>query len=573
MILGHHLPRMSHSSSLTIVPNTIGKMLGEKNLCVPLSQRSYRWKDEHIEYLFQDIEDALDDKEYFVGSIVSIQDSGKTFIYDGQQRLATTMVLIAAIRDFMLQNDDPDAATTESEFLISRKRQSSSSDPHLRLNAEDADFFRERILLRATDAPRMTAQPQKPRDSHKRIESAARIARKKVQSIVSGRSPKDSAKLLNKWLDFVKEKLTVIWVQVADQKTAFRIFETMNDRGLKLSAADLLKNYLHAEAEDLREEIIQKWSAMAGVLETIDGEEENVVEYVRCFWITEHGHTRTKDLFDEIKKEVTSPTKAVAFATKLERTAQDYAAIIMSSHEQLAKRGEEVAVKIDTIREFGVTQLRPLILAAFRKFKPMEFSKLLDGCVTWTVRTLIAGVPSGTIEGHYSKNALAVTNGTYATAREVLKAMATIVPDDARFESAFKTATVSSPKLARYYLRAMQRCADGESEPQYLPNSDQNTITLEHILPLVPDSTWKHFSADEHKRYVKRVGNLALLPKKVNSDIKSISYKDKKEVMASATEYSLTLEAVKDQERWKPADIDERQALLAELAVRTWPLL
>lgn len=548
-------------------------MLGDKNLCVPVSQRSYRWKDEHIEDLYQDIQAALDDKEYFLGAVVSIVDAGKTFIYDGQQRLATTMILIGAIRDYLIKNEDADGETAESEFLISNKRQASSPDPHLRLNSEDSDFFRDRVLLRESDPAREAAEPQKTRESHKRIEAAAKIAKKQVAAIVASRTPMDASKQLNKWLDFIKDKLTVIWVQVADQKTAFRIFETMNDRGLKLSAADLLKNYLHATADDRRDEIIQKWSSMTGTLETIDGEEENVVEYVRCYWITAHGHTRTKDLFDQIKQNIISPAKAVNLASDLEKAAQEYAAIILSSHERLAKRGEGVRAKIETIRELGVTQVRPLILAAFRKFKPLEFSQLLDGCVSWSVRTLIGGVPSGTIEGYYSRNALAISKGTLKTAREVKKAMAPIIPDDRKFEDAFKTATVSNPKLARYYLRALQNFEDRKTDPQYIVNPDQLTISLEHVLPLTPDASWKHFRPDEHKRYVKRIGNLALLPTTVNSELKSISYKDKKTVMGKVTEYSLTQEVVKDKDTWNAADIDERQARLAALAVKTWPLL
>lgn len=160
----------------------------------------------------------------------------------------------------------------------------------------------------------------------------------------------------------------------------------MNDRGLKLSSADLLKNHLYAVADDRRDEVIQKWQSMTAVLETIEGEEENIVEYVRCFWVTGHGHTRTKVLYDKIKEKTTNKSKALTLASDLEEASQDYAAIFLSSHEKLASRGQNVRTKIEVLRSLGVTQIRPLLLAAFRRFSSKEFDKLLDDLppISWT---------------------------------------------------------------------------------------------------------------------------------------------------------------------------------------------
>lgn len=79
------------------------------------------------------------------------------------------------------------------------------------------------------------------RGSHHRIESEAKIAAKHVSDIVSAYRSEDKPKALNKSVKFVEEGVKVIWVTVVDEAGAYMIFETMNDRGLKLSAADLLK--------------------------------------------------------------------------------------------------------------------------------------------------------------------------------------------------------------------------------------------------------------------------------------------------------------------------------------------
>ena len=564
---------MATSDSVAITSDTIGSLLKGKNLQVPLSQRSYRWEKEHVTDLYQDMNAAIleNGDEYFVGSVVGIKQKGVTSIYDGQQRLATTMILIAAIRDYFYRSNDIKTATLiESESLISTDRETQDETPHFKLNAEDGQFFLNSVLRCPGHADRKSAQPQ--RESHKRIKAAAQIAADFIGTSIAHNLPPDKAvKQLHRWLNFINESLQVIWVQVGDERTAFTIFETMNDRGLRLSAADLLKNRLYAMGEDRRDEIIQKWQSMSATLETIEGEAENVVEYVRCYWIVGHGPTRTKVLYDEIKKEAANKSRAVSLASDLEIVAQDYAAILLSSHEKLASRGASVRAKIEVLRQLGVTQVRPLLLAAFRNFSPKEFDHLLDACVSWSVRTLLSGVSSGgTLEGYYSRNALKITKGERPKTAEIKADMAKIMPDDARFKLAVATANVANQALARYYLRAMQRSADGEAEPQYIPNPGQE-VTLEHILPNRPGLDWSHFSLEDQKAYLNRLGNQVLLPAKVNSKLGNASYSVKKSALAAPENFSLTREAAMHV-KWGTEEIVARQKRLADLAVKTWPI-
>ena len=532
----------TQTASIEIKSSTIGLILQEKNLCVPLSQRSYRWETEHVEDLYKDINAALlaNLDEYFVGSIVAIRSQGKTYVYDGQQRLATSMILISAIRDYFLEvADEETARLIEAETLLSKHRRTHEEAPHLKLNAEDHHFFNNRILLRPDSTERKAAKVQ--RDSHKRIEEASKLAREFVRkTITAGLQATQATDHLHRWLDFLKESLRVIWVQVSDERTAFTIFETMNDRGLKLSSADLLKNHLYAIADDRRDEVIQKWQSMTGVLETIEGEEENVVEYVRCYWVTGHGHTRTKVLYDKIKEKTTNKSKALSLASELEEASQDYAAILLSSHEKLASRGQNVRTKIEVLRSLGVTQIRPLLLAAFRKFSQREFDKLLDACVSWSVRTLLSGVPSGTIEDYYARNAFEITTNKIKKPNDIKSDLAKIIPDDTRFKMAVATAHVANHHLARYYLRALQRCADGQREPQYIPNPGAE-VTLEHILPTKPGVDWKHMTPEEQKANLNRLGNQVLLSATVNSKLGNASFTTKEPAL-NAAQFSLTKE-------------------------------
>src|SRR5205807_7567912 len=85
----------------------IGAALSHNRLVVPMNQRDYAWEEEHVQDLFQDFAQAITHGTYFLGTIVLThgeQDGPE--VSDGQQRLATTTILLAAIRDYLFENNN-----------------------------------------------------------------------------------------------------------------------------------------------------------------------------------------------------------------------------------------------------------------------------------------------------------------------------------------------------------------------------------------------------------------------------------------------------------------------------------
>jgi hypothetical protein len=554
---------------------TIGHALKDRKLFVPIHQRSYAWEKEHIEDLYQDLQKAINDgsPEYFLGSIVVIRTAvDRVEVNDGQQRLATSMILIAAIRDYFHKSgDDKSAQLTEEAYLFSTDRKSHQTKARLYLNAEDHEYFEKRILRRANDPDRIAIKKIKPiiKDSHRRISKAADIAAKHVAGVVKNLRDSDKGDQLHKWLDYLEESARVIWVEVSDERTAYFIFETMNDRGLRLSAADLLKNHILALAGDRRMEVFQKWNAMTATLDTLGEHDDTVVNYIRYLWIANNGPTRTRDLYDEIKTIVKNATSAVRLAAELEARANDYVAILTSSHEMWASYSPEVRKQIDTLSHLGVLQMRPLLLSAVRKFSKSELPKLFQACISWAARYLLSSVQPGALEHPHGISAKKIAAGDIQTVKQLLSELANVIPNDEKFKAAAAVASVPKAHLARYYLRALQMQSDGQSEPQYIPN-DSSQVTLEHILPENPQDNWSHIPEDTAKAYYKRLGNQALLAGTVNSKLGNAGYAEKKQALAESP-FSLTKEAAKFNS-WGVDEITKRQERLAELAIKTWPL-
>jgi hypothetical protein len=155
----------------------VGSLLREGRLVVPPNQRSYAWEDRHVQNLLQDLNEAItnDQDEYFLGTVVLIEPPRTVpSIADGQQRIATTTILLARIRDrlFALRRDGA-AQSIDHQFLRSTDIETEEQVPRLTLNLEDNDYFKGCILA----SPRDSGFDPKARDAQAIRSSNKRLAR------------------------------------------------------------------------------------------------------------------------------------------------------------------------------------------------------------------------------------------------------------------------------------------------------------------------------------------------------------------------------------------------------------
>ena len=549
----------------------IGRSMMNRKLRVPFYQRSYAWEDKHILDLFSDVEKAMaqNEPEYFLGSIVTTKvDADRPEVSDGQQRLATIAILLAAIRDYYYNTGNPDddrrADNISITYLQSEDLVTLQAIPRLLLNDADNEFFQKSILA-YPDSPERLIEPTK--ESHRKIARAAELAKNYVDEISKLPNPNER---LAKLVAYVIDSVKVIWVSVSDDSKAFILFETLNDRGLALAISDLLKNFLFGLAADRVSEVQQRWMQMIGTLESIESE-EIVVTYIRHLWSSKYGLTREKDLYSDIKNKIHNKSQAVQFATELQANSILYSAMLNPSHDIWQKFGPTARDHMNTLNQLRMIQIRPLVLSVLDNFPVKEVQKTLRLMVSWAVRFLIVGgLGGGTLENHYSQSAKEIRDHAIRSADELASKIKVIVPSDKIFMNAFDTASVSPSYLARYYLRALERQKRGEKAPELIPVDNPEVVNLEHILPLHPSSLWNHISEEDKAAYTKRIGNLALLKTRINTEAGNDTFNYKKQFYKQS-EYILTSE-VGQYDNWTIDEISIRQAELAKLAVKTWPL-
>jgi hypothetical protein len=515
----------------------LGGLLRQYHLRVPQYQRNYAWGNDEVREYLDDITNAQSDKpiDYFFGTVVLAQRSDNTLeVIDGQQRLATTYMLISAVRNSLSAlGATDDADDLDKTFLNSLNLSKGKRSPKLVLNVDDNALF---VQTLATPQPAVSTGPRKqsagirPEGASNRKLVAAWTA---IQAFVSEsvKGEARAAKDLLTLVGFLDKNARVIRLIVPDEISAYTVFETLNDRGVELAVADLLKNYLYSRSGKYFDEVSAAWNQMTGKLNHLK-ERDIIVQFVSHFWASSHGLTRRRDLLAQAKKSIDSPDGARTIAIELRSNADTYLAIV-DPHAQRWKgtskdRADCIRVLSQVLR---IVQIRPLLLSIADVWRAGEQVKAFRLLVNCAVRVLVAGARGGTIERLYNDTAARVRKGKIRNTVDLRDAMRSLVPADDRFREEFGAMRVSRDELARYYLVALERAAETSSI-----RDDDPKITLEHVLPeQLSASEWPGISQEQHRSYRYSIGNLCLLAEKANSKLGNAAFAKKKTVYSHSS--------------------------------------
>lgn len=558
-------------SSIKFDPVGIAKVLEQERLSVPPNQREYSWEEKQATELFLDLNDAISKNKdaYFLGTIVLTPASkGGFMVVDGQQRLATTTILLAAIRDiFINKSKKPLADSIQSDFLFKLDRKTQEPLPKLSLNLDDNEFFRKRILSEPASKDRDIAETKK---SHQRMVRCYAKAREYLSKVLAPYNESQQIELLNKWADFLRDSALVIALKVPDFGNAFMMFETLNDRGLKMSQADLVKNHLYSEAGKRLSEAQQSWAKTMGALEVIE-QPEITINFLRHICSALYGLTREREVFEKIKRNVSGEFNAIAFLTNLAVYSADYVAMLNENNHKWNSYPFGARVAIKTLNQLNVLSIRPLMFAVAHKFSPKEAEKAFEMFIGWTVRFFVCGgSTSGAVEEAYADAAKNLMTGEIKNCTQLLAAMVDKIANDTEFQETFKTMRVSREYLARYYLRSLEMVARNQPNPSWVPNEDTDAVNLEHVLPKKYEAHWSELDEETANAYLKRLGNLALLEAKDNVDIDNLPFKKKKATYLKS-KFKLT-EMIGQNQDWDIEAINDRQSKLAQFALKAWPI-
>lgn len=553
-------------SQISIALRGIAAVLESFPLAVPVHQRSFAWKKTEIQEFLEDLNEAFKrNEEHFLGTVVVIspKEDQPAQVIDGQQRLATTALLLAGIVEQLTEHGDEERAleirrTYLAKYDIGRGETYSQ----LRLNQADEPYFR--TLLN----PQFQAPAPSAPESHQRLFDARNQSLAWLLSKVAATT--DPISWLTNLFLYLSSSFSVILVEVPDDANAFLIFETLNDRGIDLTIADLLKNYLLGHASVDIDVVLAHWTNATAILNAYGG--ENLFStFLRHLWSSQYAVVRERDLYRDIKARIVSRPNVVSFSDQLDQESSLYGAIISPEHEFWTSASAATQDALRTLDLLGLVQFRPTLLAALVHLPMPEVEKLLVLLVSWNVRLLIVGgLGGGVMESRYSEIGQDIRRGEVKTANDIANLAQAFVPNDSEFRSAFAEARVSTVRIARYYLRKLEQTKRGRRRVELVAQPDPNKLTLEHVLPEKPLQNWPQFTTEEAAAHSDGIGNLALLTQRLNNKLKSDPFESKRPIFASS-ELLLT-QGVAEYGEWNTDAIKARQIALADLALRAWPM-
>ena len=543
---------------------TFGSLAGNgKTFEVPPFQRDYSWDKEEWEDLWLDIMGLDDEGDHYMGYVVlqETKESKNFLIIDGQQRITTISILIiAAVKLLKDRGDFERAELIRNSYLSYKEPASLIYRTKLKLNRNNDYVYASQILQ--LQIPQYTAS-LKP--SEKRLISAYKYFLSELTKFFINDTSENIAGFISKKID---EKLFFTSITVGDDIDAYKVFETLNARGVKLSTADLLKNYLFSKvfsrAEGELESLEKKWYRINDLLGKTD-----ITNYIRHFWNSRHYPSERKaTLFKVIKKKVFDYESSISLINDLDFSVVIYSALTNHDSEIWS---QDQSKYISEINILEVSQCFPLLMVSKQKLNDVEFTKLLRDIVNLSFRyNTIGGQNPNELERVYGKASVSVFNNEITTAKELFQNfLKDVYIDDNSFKNDFKNKQINTNKynlLTKYILSKLE-VEYGGIEP-VLTSKD---VTIEHILPQNPDDLWSvNFQNVDVQDYIFRIGNLTLLELNKNKEAARKSF-DEKQILFSGSSFKLSNEKI-NYEVWNVSSISSRQTEMSNRAATIWKI-
>ncbi len=551
---------------------------------IPNYQRPYAWTEKETERLLDDLiysmgdegTDASDVDYYFLGIIVLVKNKNSEYdILDGQQRLATLTILFVVLRELL-----PEKKALFDQ-LIYRENSSDNGKcrfPRLSFRENDQKIF-EKYLENHQDICHSNRNNQHLSNQEKKIIENGEILRSRIEETLDTHAKKQQL------VDFLLDKCYVLVASTSDLNSAYRIFSCLNDRGLNLSATDILK-------ADVMGNISQKKYTDPQAKQ----DQEN--HYSKLWEKFEEKLGREE--FENLFCEILIITKG--------KPLRELKPNLLDEFRQYAKKRDEVFIDrilapfvdaFDQIKscDFNGIQHSLAINELFNWLNHIEHNEWRTPAIFYLKR--YHNYPDKVLKFFKDLECLAaglMIKGEAENKRinRYLNIVQMIRKADKYGNFSDKDYSTSPLKLKRVERQKISNLLNGDlhkisrSRKYILLRlnsliSEENRIedrwntTIEHVLPKKPTqgSKWNESfsSEEERKQYVERLGNLILLPKSTNYDAGNLDFEQKKRRYGREpiVPFSLTINAMAE-EKWTPEIIDKRQKYLLGKLQNEWYL-
>ncbi|GAA4758902.1 GmrSD restriction endonuclease domain-containing protein [Citricoccus nitrophenolicus] len=540
---------------------------------VPLYQRTYSWKRAQMERLWADVVQLSADRmtdpgaTHFMGSLVLAPGAGngpggvhEYLVVDGQQRLTTLSLLLAAIRDHRREHEFPEHFERINEKYLLNKWE--KGDHRYKLWPTQADRESYRACIDATP--------------HAGGQDGVGQAYRFFQSALLTEDDPDDPLDIERIENAVISGLSMVCVTTVEGDNTHRIFESLNNTGLRLTQGDLLRNYIFMRLPNLGESVYSSlWRPLQDGLSPEDLE--------LLFWldlVQRDPTVKQTDIYEKQRHRMDRFQAEEEIRDDVARLARlgGLLHLILSPEQE---SDPTVRLRLQRLKTWGTTTVYPtlLFLLDLREQGRASSATVAEAMLyleSFLVRRLLAG--------RATMNLNRILLGAVAELTDVSNVATGLHQYLSSGRKYFLTDSelVAALKIVPFYLngRAHQRrlilqwLEESYQSPEPV---DLTSLTIEHVLPQTPTSAWQECVLAEmtegedfstvYESVLHTLGNLTLTG--YNSSLSNSPYPKKRDLLLKSG-LRMNQEIARESE-WGRAAIYARAEGLAERIKKTWP--
>lgn len=549
---------------------------------IPEYQRPYIWSRDEVNELLDDLTFALHEKpdqEYFLGSFVFQakkadpargQEFEENDLLDGQQRMTTLLLLFACMRD-LAQDEE---AKSDCQDCIYQKGSAYRRVPERNRLVfairEEVQGFVDEFVKREQGTDRISDLESIGAMSVDTSIQNMSVAILEIRRFFADTEKQTSPEQL---LQFLMNKVLLIYVATQDLDDAFRLFTILNDRGVPLRNSDILKSLnlgaLDSDCDKTR--YAKLWEEAES---TLGDDFDRFLNHIRTILVKEKARLNVlqefeQKIYDPKERDKSTGLKKPALLKKgketfqiVERYLGHYNALLGGGNYD--KTGGDFRFD-NLVKVMGTglpsTDWIPPLLRYFDRFK---YDRLLNFLIhldnKFSADWIAQYSPTDRIER--MNQVIRVIEGA-ETSEAVLADACFTIDDEAFLRSV--DAAVYGRRFTRYLLLKLDYLYHSSAHRMSI-----ETLSVEHILPQTPaeDSQWiKDFSPEEREAWTDRLGNLVLISRNKNASQGRLDYVDKKrKYFANSIETCPNSLRVLQQDKWTPLELKSNHSeVLARL--------
>lgn len=591
---------------------------GKKRYLIPLYQRKYAWKVQpQLELLWEDIGRAVHRlttnraslSPHFMGALVvtQLKTYGKQVqafeIIDGQQRLTTFELLLAALRDVAITNGSRYANELQ-KYLFNDGVMESPEVERFKLwpSLTDRRAFVS-IVDPCSDLDTIAPRPNDEDGFVRRSTAAHAFFKQKIEShvLIDGKFDEYHLETL---FEALKEGLAVVSIELEGGDDPQTIFETLNSRGVDLTAADLMRNFIFQRAKGLGQDggtlIVDRlyekhWHPLDRAFWNQDGSRGRQVRQRLEWMLTDHLSMQVgdlisvKDLFENYRRWILNKQPFLSVEAELASITAT-AGVEMRLFEQ--KKDDPLGNFGRFADSFDVSTAMPLIVyLATEADIENDLSRGLEILQSYILRRDICGLTTK----NYNRFFVGMISRLRATDSNKVNEMVGYLssrqsdtdrwPDDSEWSIAWmgrdQYKAARQPRL-RFLFEAIELAKRTVMSEDIEIKSE---LTIEHIMPQRWQDNWpipgfeyldegdidNEYLAKQTERSVavNKLGNLTLLTGPLNSSVSNGPYSVKIPAVRSHSSLALNRE-LNDFDEWDEMSISDRGRSLFKYACQIW---